>query len=101
MLREVGADLTGSCEAVAWRRVAGDGTITDPLRQDAAGLRICTADGQMAGDTTVHHIAESPSWSGEEQSQPLSNDGDELVLRTPAMQAAGGSVVNELHWIGA
>jgi hypothetical protein len=138
----VGAHLTGSWKLVAWRRVAGDGTITYPLGQDASGLLIYTADGHMAvviaganrapvvtddpplggdlqpradayssclayagsyelqGDTVVHHIAESlyPAWSGEEQSRPFTLDDDELVLRTPPVQGAAGTVVNELHW---
>lgn len=141
----MGAHLTGSWKLVAWRRVAGDGTITYPLGQDASGSLIYTADGQMAvviaatdrgsvvtddpplggdvqqradayssflayagtyelqGETIVHHIAESlyPNWSGEEQSRPFTYHDNELVLRTPPMQGAAGTVVNELHWARA
>jgi Lipocalin-like domain len=58
---------------------------------------------RLQGDTVVHHSVESlyPDWSGEEQSRAYSYDGDELVLRTPLMQGAVGTVVNELHWVRA
>ena len=48
----------------------------------------------------VHAIDVSlfPNWSGAEQSRPFTVADGELVLRTPPMQTATGTVVNELAW---
>ena len=134
-------DLSGVWRLVAWRRIAGDGTVSHPLGDDASGMLVYTAGGQMAvqlaaadrpalhtddplggdeaeraaaystslayfgryevrDDTVVHWIDASlfPNWSGAEQSRPFTCDDDELVLRTPPMQTATGTVVNELAW---
>ncbi|HEX2049455.1 MAG TPA: lipocalin-like domain-containing protein [Actinomycetota bacterium] len=51
-------------------------------------------------DEVVHRVdtALFPNWSGDEQVRPFTLDGDELVLRTPPMETAAGTVVNELAW---
>jgi hypothetical protein len=55
---------------------------------------------EVQGDTVVHWIDVSlfPNWSGAEQSRPFTFENDELVLRTPPMETATGTVVNELAW---
>jgi hypothetical protein len=137
----VSIDLSGVWKLVAWRRIAGDGTVSHPLGEDATGLLVYTDGGRMAvqlaaagrpvldtddplggdvdaraeaystclayfgsyevqGDTVVHRIDAGlfPNWSGAEQSRPYTLTGDELVLRTPPMKTATGTVVNELAW---
>lgn len=134
-------DLTGAWTLVHWRRVAGDGSLTHPLGEDAQGLLLYTADGRMmvqivaagrpklgigdplggdaearaglystclaywgtyevVGDEVHHHVEQSlfPDWSGADQVRPLDLQGDVLTLRTPPMQTASGTVVNELAW---
>ena len=41
-------DLAGSWRLVEWRRIAGDGSVSFPLGQDAQGLLIYAPDGHMA-----------------------------------------------------
>ena len=134
-------DLSGVWKLVAWRRIAGDGSVSYPLGNDASGMLVYTADGRMTvqltaadrpsldtddplggdeherataystclayygryavhGDTVVHTIDVSlfPNWSGAEQSRPFTVQDDQLVLRTPPMKTATGTVVNELAW---
>jgi Lipocalin-like domain len=140
-LAGVSVDLSGVWKLVAWRRIAGDGTVSYPLGDNASGMLVYTANGRMAvqltaadraplktddplggdlheraeaystclayvgryevqGDTVVHWIDVSlfPNWSGAEQSRPFTCEDDELVLRTPPMETAAGTVVNELAW---
>ncbi len=135
-------DLAGAWKLVAWRRIAGDGTVTHPLGDDADGLLVYTSGGRMTvqlsaadrpkletedplggeaaaragaystylayfgryeveGDTVTHRVDVSlfPNWSGAEQSRPFTCDDSELVLRTPPMKTATGTVVNELAWV--
>jgi lipocalin-like protein len=137
----VAIDLSGVWSLVAWRRIAGDGTISYPLGDDARGTLMYTESGRMAvqltsadrpklnaddplggseaegaaaywtciayvgsyevvGDTVVHRIDEClfPNWAGSEQSRPFTYADDQLVLRTPPMVTATGTVVNELAW---
>jgi hypothetical protein len=137
----VSIDLSGVWSLVAWRRIAGDGTISYPLGDDASGTLMYSESGRMAvqltaadrpelstddplggseteraaaystclayvgsyevvGDTVVHRIDEClyPNWAGAEQSRPFTYADDELVLRTPPMVTATGTVVNELAW---
>ena len=134
-------DLSGVWKLVTWRRLAGDGSVTHPLGDDASGMLVYTADGRMAvqlfaadrpkletddplggdageraaaystclayfgryevrDDTVVHWVDVSlfPNWSGAEQSRPFTCDDGQLVLRTPPMKTATGTVVNELAW---
>jgi lipocalin-like protein len=44
----VSVELTGTWKLLAWRRIAGDGTVTYPLGADASGLLVYTANGRMA-----------------------------------------------------
>ena len=55
---------------------------------------------ELQGDTVVHRIDASlfPNWSGAEQRRPFTFDGKELVLRTPPVPVANGTVVNEIAW---
>jgi Lipocalin-like domain len=55
---------------------------------------------EVRDDTVVHTIDASlyPNWSGAEQSRPFTFEDDELVLRTPPMETAAGTVINELAW---
>jgi Lipocalin-like domain len=56
---------------------------------------------ELAGESVVHYIDGSlfPNWSGEKQVRSFTLEGDELVLRTPAMaDDSGATVVNELVW---
>lgn len=55
---------------------------------------------EVRGDEVVHTIDVSiyPRWAGAEQVRPFTYSGDELVLRTPPVQGAQGTVVNELAW---
>jgi hypothetical protein len=137
----VAIDLSGVWSLVAWRRIAGDGTITYPLGDDASGTLMYSASGRMAvqltaanrpqlqtgdplggteseraaaystclayngsyevqGETVVHRIDEClyPNWAGAEQSREFTYGDDQLVLRTPPMVTATGTVVNELAW---
>jgi hypothetical protein len=55
----------------------------------------------VQGETVVHDIDRSlfPNWSSEQQVRPLAFEHDELILKTPPMpQADGTIVVNELAW---
>lgn len=54
----------------------------------------------LDGDTVVHRVEASlfPEWSGQVQRRPFTYENGELVLRTPPMEGAAGSVVNELAW---
>jgi hypothetical protein len=79
----------------------------DPLggdeRDRAAAYSTCLAyfgRYEVRGDTVVHWIDVSlfPNWSGAEQSRPFTCEDGELVLRTPPMETAAGTVVNELAW---
>ena len=79
----------------------------DPLGGDvaerAAAYSTCLAyvgRYEVQGDTVLHSIDASlfPNWSGAEQSRPFTCDDDQLVLRTPPMETATGTVVNELAW---
>lgn len=45
--------LVGQWRLSAWRRIAGDGTVTYPFGEDATGLLIYTADGHMAVQMTA------------------------------------------------
>jgi hypothetical protein len=137
----VAIDLSGVWSLVAWRRIAGDGTISYPLGDDASGTLMYSESGRMAvqltaahrpklstddplggseteraaaystclayvgsyevvGDTVVHRIDEClyPNWAGAEQSRPFEYADDQLVLRTPPMVTATGTVINELAW---
>jgi hypothetical protein len=137
----VAIDLSGVWKLVAWRRIAGDGTVSHPLGDDATGMLVYTAGGAMTvqlaaadrpvlhtddplggdaaeraaaystslayfgsyevrGDTVVHRVDKSlfPNWSGAEQARPFTCVDDQLVLRTPPMETATGTVVNELAW---
>lgn len=139
--RRVPIDLSGVWKLVAWRRIAGDGTVSYPLGDDASGTLMYSDTGRMAvqltaagrpqlqtddplggaeseraaaystclayvgsyevdGDTVVHRIDQClfPNWAGAEQSRPFTYEDDELVLRTPPMVTATGTVVNELAW---
>jgi hypothetical protein len=139
--RGVAVNLAGVWRLVAWRRIAGDGTVSYPLGDNATGMLVYTTDGRMAvqltaadrarlktddplggdvherakaystclayvgryevrADTVVHWIDASlyPNWSGAEQSRPFTFENDELVLRTPPMETAAGTVINELAW---
>jgi hypothetical protein len=134
-------DLSGDWTLVAWRRIAGDGTISYPLGDNASGTLMYSTSGRMAvhlsaagrpnlatddplggtederaaaystclayvgryevqGDIVVHTIDEClyPNWAGAEQSRPYTYADNELVLRTPPMVTATGTVVNELAW---
>jgi hypothetical protein len=55
---------------------------------------------EVRGESVVHEIETSlfPDWSGEEQTRSLAFEDGELVLRTPPMSTATGTVVNELAW---
>ncbi|MGP0049039.1 MAG: lipocalin-like domain-containing protein [Solirubrobacteraceae bacterium] len=48
----------------------------------------------------VHRIELSlfPNWSGTEQVRPFTYEHGELVLRTPPVTTANGTIVNELAW---
>ncbi|MDA0160137.1 lipocalin-like domain-containing protein [Solirubrobacter ginsenosidimutans] len=79
----------------------------DPLGGDeserAAAYSTCLAyvgSYVVQGDTVVHTIDQClyPNWAGAEQSRPFTYDNGELVLRTPPMVTATGTVVNELAW---
>jgi hypothetical protein len=79
----------------------------DPLGGDpqarAAAYSTCLAyfgSYELQGDTVVHRIDSSlyPNWSGAEQSRPFTYDGRQLVLRTPPMPGANGTIVNEIAW---
>jgi hypothetical protein len=48
--------LTGSWRLKAWRRVAGDGTVSYPLGEDATGLLIYTPVQGPSG-TVVNELA--------------------------------------------
>jgi Lipocalin-like domain len=79
----------------------------DPLggseRERAAAYATCLAyfgRYEVRGDEVVHWIDESlyPNWSGAEQTRPFTHEHGTLVLRTPPMETAAGTVVNELAW---
>lgn len=55
---------------------------------------------EVQDDQVVHHVEQSlyPNWSGAEQVRPLVFEDGQLVLRTPPMQTASGTVVNEIAW---
>lgn len=55
---------------------------------------------ELRDGEVVHRIDLSlyPNWSGAEQARPFTYTGDQLILRTPPAQTAGGTVVNELEW---
>jgi hypothetical protein len=87
------------------RRTAVDGA--DPLggRQDQRAAAYSTYVAYwgryaIAGDRIIHHVDTSliPGWAGVEQVRYFSLSDDVLVLRTPPMQVAGATTVNELSW---
>ena len=56
---------------------------------------------ELNGEKVTHRLTGSlfPNWNGEEQVRAIVFEGDDLVLRTPPMELADGSiVVNELAW---
>ena len=55
---------------------------------------------ELRDDEVVHRIDVSlyPNWAGDEQVRPFTYTGDTLVLRTPPVSGASGTVVNELAW---
>jgi len=55
---------------------------------------------EVREDTVVHWVDAClyPNWSGAEQVRPFTYDDNQLVLRTPPMETATGTVVNELAW---
>jgi Lipocalin-like domain len=56
---------------------------------------------EVRGQEVVHRIDMSlfPDWSGAVQTRPFTYDDNELVLRTPPMETATGTVVNEMSWV--
>jgi len=55
---------------------------------------------ELRADEVVHRIDVSlyPNWAGDEQVRPFTCTGDTLVLRTPPVHGASGTVVNEMAW---
>ncbi|HSC90653.1 MAG TPA: lipocalin-like domain-containing protein [Gaiellaceae bacterium] len=55
---------------------------------------------EVRGDVVVHHVAMSlfPNWVGSEQARSFVVAGDELVLRTPPIEAGGASLSYEFRW---
>jgi lipocalin-like protein len=55
---------------------------------------------EVRADTVLHWIDASlyPNWSGVEQLRSFTCENGELVLRTPPMETAAGTVINELAW---
>jgi hypothetical protein len=52
------------------------------------------------GDVITHHVVMSwfPNWVGTEQSRSFELVGDELLLRTPPIEAGGKMLVSEFRW---
>jgi Lipocalin-like domain len=55
---------------------------------------------ELRDDEVVHRIDVSlyPNWAGDEQVRRFTCAGNTLVLRTPPVHGASGTVVNELAW---
>ena len=79
----------------------------DPLggdeRKRAEAYSTCLAyvgTYELRADEVVHRIDVSlyPNWAGDEQVRPFTYTGDTLVLRTPPVHGASGTVVNEMAW---